>query len=152
MSFEVGATLPLNALTAHEALDRLSLPPGARLLITGASGAVGGYATQLAGAAGLQVVAVAGRDDEDWVAGLGAAEVLAARRRPGAIDAVDGVFDAVPLGPAASTGALRDGGTAVFTRPPDPPESERDLASSRSWCRPTRRRCASWPRSSPPAS
>jgi NADPH:quinone reductase-like Zn-dependent oxidoreductase len=31
----------------------------------------------------------------------------------------------VPLGPAASTGALRDGGTAIFTRPPDPPESDR---------------------------
>jgi NADPH:quinone reductase-like Zn-dependent oxidoreductase len=44
-----------------------------------------------------------------------------------AIDEVDGVFDAVPLGPAASTGALRDGGTAVFTRTPDPAESERDL-------------------------
>jgi NADPH:quinone reductase-like Zn-dependent oxidoreductase len=118
VSFEVGATLPLNALTAHEALDRLSLPPGARLLITGASGAVGGYATQLGAAAGLQVVAVAGRDDEDWVAGLGAAEVLARDADLGAVDPVDGVFDAVPLGSAASTVALRDGGKAVFTRPP----------------------------------
>ena len=39
VSFEQGATLPLNALTAREALGMLALPPGARLLITGASGA-----------------------------------------------------------------------------------------------------------------
>jgi NADPH:quinone reductase len=70
---------------------------------------------------------VAGRDDEDWVASLGAAEVLPRDADLSAIDAVDGVLDAVPIGPAASTPALRDGGTAVFTRPPDPPEPERDL-------------------------
>jgi NADPH:quinone reductase-like Zn-dependent oxidoreductase len=127
VSFEVGATLPLNALTAREALAMLALPAGATLLITGASGAAGGYATQLAVAAGLRVIAVAGRDDEDWVAGLGAAEVLPRDADLAAIEPVDGVFDAVPLGPAASTPALRDGGTAVFTRPPDPPESDRDL-------------------------
>jgi NADPH2:quinone reductase len=127
VSFEVGVTLPLNALTAHEALERLALAPGARLLVTGASGAVGGYATQLGAAAGLSVVAVASQDDEDWVAGLGAAEVLPRDADLGAIDPVDGVFDAVPLGPAASTGALRDGGKAVFTRPPDPLEPPRDI-------------------------
>jgi NADPH:quinone reductase len=125
--FETGATLPLNALTAREALGMLALPSGARLLVTGAGGAVGGFATQLGAAAGLEVVAVAGRDDEDWVAGLGAAQVLPRDADLSAIEAVDGVFDAVPLGPAASTPALRDGGTAVFTRAPDPPESDRGL-------------------------
>jgi NADPH2:quinone reductase len=125
VGFEEGATVPLNALTAREGLDILALPAGARLLITGASGAVGGFATQLAAEAGLHVVGVAGRDDEEWLAGLGAAEVLPRDADLSAIETVDGVFDAVPLGPAASTGALRDGGTAVFTRPPDPPESDR---------------------------
>jgi NADPH:quinone reductase-like Zn-dependent oxidoreductase len=125
VSFEDGATLPLNALTAREGLDILGLPAGARLLITGASGAVGGFATQLAVEAGLHVIGVAGRGDEDWLAGLGATEVLPRDADLSAIDPVDGVFDAVPVGPAASTGALRDGGTAVFTRPPDPPESDR---------------------------
>jgi NADPH:quinone reductase len=127
VSFEVGATLPLNALTAREGLAMLALPPGATLLVTGAGGAVGGYATPLAAAAGLRVIAVAGRDDEDWVAGLGAAEVLPRDADLAAIEPVDGVFDAVPLGPAASTATLLDGGTAVFTRPPDAHESERDL-------------------------
>jgi NADPH:quinone reductase-like Zn-dependent oxidoreductase len=118
VSFEVGATLPLNALTANEALDRLGLAPGSRLLVTGASGAVGSFATQLGAAAGLEVVAVASHGDEDWVAGNGAAEVLPRDADLSAIEPVDGVFDAVPLGPDASTGALREGGPSLFTRPP----------------------------------
>jgi NADPH:quinone reductase-like Zn-dependent oxidoreductase len=118
VSFEVGATLPLNALTANEALERLGLAPGSRLLVTGASGAVGGFATQLGAAAGLEVVAVASDGDEDWVAGNGAAEVLPRDADLSAIDPVDGVFDAVPLGPDVSTGGLRDGGPSLFTRPP----------------------------------
>jgi NADPH:quinone reductase len=125
IGWEEGATLPLNSLTAREGLEMLALPAGARLLITGAGGAVGSFATQLAVARGLHVIGVSGRDDEDWLAGLGPAEVLSRDADLSRIDPVDGVFDAVPLGPAASTGALRDGGLAVFTRPPDPPESDR---------------------------
>jgi NADPH2:quinone reductase len=125
--FEDAATLPLNALTARQSLDLLGLPAGDALLVTGASGGVGGFAVQLAVADGLRVTAVAGRDDEEWVASLGADEVLARDADLAVIDPVDGVLDAVPLGPAASTPALRDGGTAVFTRPPDPPERDRDL-------------------------
>lgn len=124
---EEAATLPLNALTARQSLDLLGLAAGDALLVTGASGGVGGYAVQLAVADGLRVIAVAGRDDDDWVASLGAHEVLARDADLAAIDQVDGVLDAVPLGPAASTGALRDGGMAVFTRPPNPPEPDRDI-------------------------
>jgi len=61
VSFEEAATLPLNSLTAHQALAFFHLDPGARLLITGASGGVGGFATSLAVRAGLHVIAVAGR-------------------------------------------------------------------------------------------
>jgi NADPH2:quinone reductase len=125
--FEEAATLPLNALTARQSLDLLGLAAGDTLLVTGASGGVGGYAVQLAVAGGLRVIAVAGGDDEEWVASLGAQEVLARDADLTGIEPVDGVLDAVPLGPAASTGALREGGTAVFTRPPDPAEPDRDL-------------------------
>jgi NADPH2:quinone reductase len=111
------ATLPLNALTARQALDMIAAPPGATLLVTGASGAVGGFATQLAVREGLRVVAQASYDDEDWVASLGATEVLPREADLATIGAVDAVLDAVPLGPD-STAALRDGGIAVFTRPP----------------------------------
>ena len=116
------ATLPLNALTAQQALDLIAAPPGATLLVTGASGAVGGFATQLAARAGLRVLAQASHDDEAWVASLGPAEVIARDTDLGSIGPVDAVLDAVPLGPS-STATLRDGGIAVFTRPPgaDPP-------------------------------
>ena len=127
MGFEDAATLPLNALTAQQSLDLLGLDAGDALLVTGASGGVGGFAVQLAVADGLRVIAVAGRDDEEWVASLGAHEVLARDADLTGIEPVDGVLDAVPLGPAASTRTLREGGTAVFTRRPDPAEPGRDL-------------------------
>ncbi len=123
--FEEGATLPLNSLTGYQALQLLPLAAGARLLITGASGGVGGFATQLAVQNQLHVIAVAGRGDEDWVRSLGPAEVLPREADLARTDRVDGVFDAVPLGPERTTPALRDGGTAVFTRPPQPARSDR---------------------------
>ena len=113
----VAATLPLNALTARQALDLIAAPAGSTLLVTGASGAVGGFATQLAAREGVRVVAQATHDDEDWVASLGAAEVLPRSADLARIGAVDAVLDAVPVGPS-STACLRDGGVAVFTRPP----------------------------------
>jgi NADPH:quinone reductase len=125
--FEEAATLPLNALTARQALDLLGLPAGDTLLVTGASGGVGGFAVQLAVADGLRVIAVAGRDDENWVASLGAHEVLAHDADLSGTETVDGVLDAVPLGSGASTATLREGGMAVFTRPPNPPEPDRAL-------------------------
>jgi len=120
------ATLPLNALTAQQALDLIAAPPGATLLITGASGAVGGFATQLAARAGHRVLAQASTDDEDWVASLGATEVLPRSTDLASIGPVDAVLDAVPLGPEC-TASLREGGIAVFTRPPRPAEPERDV-------------------------
>jgi len=50
--------LPLGALTARQALDLTAVPAGATLLVTGASGAVGGYAVQLAAAMRKQGVGV----------------------------------------------------------------------------------------------
>jgi NADPH:quinone reductase len=120
------ATLPLNALTARQALDLIAAPPGATLLVTGASGAVGGFATQLAEREGLRVLAQASHDDEDWVASLGATEVLPRSTDLATIGPIDAVLDAVPLGPG-STAALREGAIAVFTRPPQPPEPPRDI-------------------------
>jgi NADPH:quinone reductase len=113
------ATLPLNALTARQALDLLDPDPGSTLLITGASGGVGGFAVQLAVRAGHRVIAVAGRDDEEWVHGLGAAEVLPRDTDPLKVGPVDAALDAVPMGGHVAE-AVRDGGAVVFTRPPGP--------------------------------
>ncbi len=109
------ATLPLNALTARQGLDLIAAPADSTLLVTGASGAVGGYATQLAAGDGLRVLAVASDGDEEWVGGLGAAQVLPRSTDLAGLDPVDAVFDAVPLGPPA-TAPLRDGGAVLFTR------------------------------------
>ena len=70
------STLLMNALTARMALEALELPPGATVAVTGAAGAVGGYAVQLAKAAGLTVIADAAQMDRDLVIGLGADHVL----------------------------------------------------------------------------
>ncbi|MGY0055991.1 alcohol dehydrogenase catalytic domain-containing protein [Streptomyces sp. LZ34] len=51
------ATPAMNGLTARMALDPLQLPAGATVAVTGAAGAVGGYAVQLAKADGLRVIA-----------------------------------------------------------------------------------------------
>ncbi|MGW0805318.1 NADP-dependent oxidoreductase [Nonomuraea sp. NPDC002799] len=109
------ATLPLNGLTAVQALDRLGLTAGQTLLVTGAAGAVGGFAVQLAVARGLHVVAVAGADDEPLVRGFGAALFVPRTARlgeavrtlvPGGVHAA---LDAAVVG-AAALDAVRSGG------------------------------------------
>src|SRR5437868_1383652 len=88
------ATLPLNALAAAQALDLL--PDGTRsLAITGAGGALGGYATELAVRRGLSVHAVAGAGDEPFLRGLGATFVARAEDPVAAIvEAAGGQVDA----------------------------------------------------------
>jgi NADPH2:quinone reductase len=61
------STIPLNSLTADQALDLLALRPGQWLLVTGAAGAVGGFALELAALRGLRTVAVAAPRDEELV-------------------------------------------------------------------------------------
>jgi NADPH:quinone reductase len=102
------STLALNALTALQALDVLELAGGQTLLVTGAAGAVGGYAIELAKLRGLAVVGVAGADDEDLVTGLGAdvfvprSPDLDAAVRALVPGGVDGAIDPVGLGIAAA--------------------------------------------------
>ncbi|MGZ9928689.1 alcohol dehydrogenase catalytic domain-containing protein [Streptomyces sp. NC-S4] len=112
VSAEAAATLPLNGLTALQALDLLALPAGATLLVTGAAGGVGGFAGQLAARRGLRVVAVAVRAaGADLVVPRGAAD-LAAEVRSLVPGGVDGALDAALLGVAA-LGAVRNRGCFV---------------------------------------
>jgi NADPH:quinone reductase-like Zn-dependent oxidoreductase len=71
------STIPLNSLTADQALDLLALRSGQWLLVTGAAGAVGGFALELAALRGLRTVAVAAPGDEELVRRLGADEFVA---------------------------------------------------------------------------
>lgn len=128
----VAATVPLNGLTARQALDLVGAEAGQRLLVTGASGAVGGFVVQLAAARQIAVVAVASYGDEERVRGLGAAEVLprtddlASAVRERFPDGIDAVLDAVPVGPQL-IGAVRDGGSFVTVLEPAAPETERGV-------------------------
>lgn len=115
------ATLPMNALTAWLALDELAVPRGGTLAVTGAAGAFGGYAVQLALARGLRVVADAAESDAELVSGLGAHVVLPrgdgfAESVRGAVpDGVDGLADGSVQGDALLP-AVRDGGRIATVR------------------------------------
>jgi NADPH:quinone reductase len=115
LDYETASTIPLNAVTAREGLELLDPPPECDLLVTGASGGVGGFAVQLAKAAQHHVIALAGRDDEDWPEELGADEVLPRDTDLSTINPVPAAFDAVPLGEPALD-AIEEGGAVVTTR------------------------------------
>ncbi|MCG7202285.1 quinone oxidoreductase family protein [Streptomyces arenae] len=118
MSDIEAATLPMNSLTARMALDLLDLPAGATLAVTGAAGAVGGYAVQVAKADGYRVIADAAPKDEQLVKDLGADVVLPRGAefqelvRKEAPDGVDGLIDTAGIAEQAIR-AVRNGGRAV---------------------------------------
>ena len=66
------STLPLNGLSAVQALDLLGLAAGQTVLVTGAAGGLGRFGVELAAMRGLRVIAAAGEDDEELVRRLGA--------------------------------------------------------------------------------
>lgn len=116
------AALPLVALTARQALfDEGGLRAGQRVLVNGASGAVGGYAVQLAKAAGAHVIATASSASRARVQAQGADEVLdhtAVDVAAAVTDPVDLVLNLAPVEPdrlAALAGVVRDGGRVVNT-------------------------------------
>lgn len=124
------ATLPMNGLTARLALDQLALRPGQTLAVTGAAGAVGGYAVQLGTAEGLRLVADASAVDEPFVHELGASTVVrrgedfAAQVRAVMPGGVDGLVDAALLD-AAAVSVLGDSGRMVTLRGYEGHASER---------------------------
>jgi NADPH:quinone reductase len=109
------ATVPLNGLTAEQALARLDPPSGSRLLVVGASGAVGSFAIQLGRERGLEVSGVAGAGDEGWVESLDAT-AISRDADLGEVGRFPYLLDAVPVGEAAFA-AIADGGKVISTRP-----------------------------------
>lgn len=75
--FEVGAALPLAGLTALRVLRVCGEVVGKRVLLTGASGGVGHYLTELVTAAGGEVTAVSATAERaERLTELGAAEIV----------------------------------------------------------------------------
>lgn len=115
------ATLPMNSLTAAQGLDLLGAGAARKLLVTGAAGAVGGFALVIAQRMGFQVSGLARSSDADFVRSTGASftDALATHE-------FDAVFDAASLG-APAFQALRDGGAYSGVQPGNVPESERGI-------------------------
>jgi NADPH:quinone reductase-like Zn-dependent oxidoreductase len=116
------AALPLVGLTAWQALfEHANLQAGQRILINGASGAVGGYAVQLAKSVGAHVIATATSRTREQVTKQGADEIVdhSAGDVSGAVrEPVDVLLNLAPISPdqfAALAGDVRDGGVIVNT-------------------------------------
>ena len=118
------AAVPLGGLTAWQALhEHAGLRPGQHVLVHGGAGGVGAYAVQLAALAGARVTATASGRDLEFVAGLGAGDVLDYTGRfEERVRDVDVVID--PVGGATTARSwpvLRSGGTLVaIAEEPDP--------------------------------
>jgi NADPH:quinone reductase-like Zn-dependent oxidoreductase len=118
------AAIPLPALTAWQGLfDYGRLGADGRVLIHGAAGNVGGFAVQLARAAGAHVIGTASAANLDFILELGAHEVVdAADVFENGVEPVDVVFDTVGGERLRrSRAVLRAGGrlVSVAEEPPD---------------------------------
>jgi NADPH:quinone reductase len=133
MDLTLAATIPLNAMTASQALDHLPLRPRDTLLVTGAAGAVGGFAVELARTRGVRIVAQGRPEDQQFLRDRGATwfvsrdEELNEAVRRFVPQGVDGVLDAAALGEPALA-AVRDGGVFVSLRSDVLPQPRRAIA------------------------
>ncbi|MGI5205759.1 NADP-dependent oxidoreductase [Spirillospora sp. CA-108201] len=130
------AALPLVGLTAWQALhEHAGLKAGQRILINGAGGAVGGYAVQLAKAAGAHVIATGSPRSAERVRAAGGDEVIdhtATEVTAAVTEPVDVLLNLAPIDPAAFAalaGLVRDGGVVVSTTVwmPAPADEERGV-------------------------
>lgn len=129
-------TVGVNGLAAWRGLADLNLRAGGTLVITGAAGGVGGFATELAVVRGLTVIAAVREDARGDAHALGAHAVarvgdeeLGTVVRRIVPDGADALLDTASIG-AAALGAVRDGGRYVTVTVPPPPE--RDITVTRS--------------------
>jgi NADPH:quinone reductase-like Zn-dependent oxidoreductase len=75
--FLVGATLPVSASTAFQAVvDHAKVKEGQKVLVTGASGGVGSFVVRIASSLGAEVTAVSRGEKSEYVKGLGAVKTI----------------------------------------------------------------------------
>lgn len=113
LSYEEAAALPGGAMTALRCLRKGGVRSGQKVLIYGASGAVGTYAVQIAKHFGAEVTGVCSTTNLELVRSLGADEVLDYTREEFARSSgtYDVVFDAVgKLDPLHGKKALKKTG------------------------------------------
>jgi NADPH:quinone reductase len=143
VDFATAGAAPLAGITALAALDALELSEGVSILVVGAAGGVGSFFVQLAAAAGANVIAPGLPEDNEYLRGLGAGEVLdrnadvAAQVREHHAEGVDALLDLVSFTPddsvlkqggrlASTLGAAGEGpGRTNLMATPSPPNLER---------------------------
>lgn len=120
------AALPLAGLTAWQALvETAGVGDNTRVLITAPAGGVGHLAVQIAKARGAYVIGLADPAAADYVASLGADEVIDYTTTDFAetVAEIDVVFDMIGHDyPDKAVRVLRAGGTLVSTLPQSLPE------------------------------
>ena len=116
------AALPVVGLTAWQALfEHAELTRGQRILVNGASGAVGGYAVQLASTEGAHVIATGTPRHRAHLLALGAHEVVdhtTTDLTTAVGEPVDVLLNLAPVTPEQLAGLatlVRDGGVVVNT-------------------------------------
>ncbi len=127
IDFDTAASVPVAALTAWQGIfDHGKLASGQRILITGASGAVGSMAVQLAKNKGAHVIGIGSGRNEEFVRGLGADEFIDYKKAKfeEEVSGADVVFDTVGGDmQQRAFQTLKRGGFLVSTV--DPPSAEK---------------------------
>jgi NADPH:quinone reductase-like Zn-dependent oxidoreductase len=132
MTMENASALPTAGMTALSCLDALALGTGSSLVIVGASGGVGSFATEIAASQGIKVTAVARSSSAARLRSLGAEEVIDAssedeRASVAAVhpSGVDGLLDVKSdrAGFTSWMSVVRHGGAAVITTHSADPEA-----------------------------
>jgi NADPH2:quinone reductase len=122
LDFEHAAALPEAGLTATTIVRAANVSEGQDVVIIGATGGIGLFATQLAKAQGARVIATGMSGDVDYLHGLGVSDVidygsgdLVAQVRERCSSGVDAVVDLINTGDALIPDAelMRRGGTLV---------------------------------------
>ncbi len=128
LSHVEAAAVPMGALSAWQGLfDHGRLEAGRRVLVLGAAGGVGHFATQLAHERGAHVTGTASAADLELVRELGAEEVVdRAERLEESIEPVDLVFDTVGGDALASAVEVVRPGGRIVSVAEEPPEHGRD--------------------------
>ncbi|GAA1910486.1 NADP-dependent oxidoreductase [Streptantibioticus ferralitis] len=132
------AALPVNGLTAWQALAMLALGRSERLLVTNGGGNTGSLAVQLAAAMGIEVTATASASATGRLRSLGAPHVVdyhdpdwPSRVSP----PFDGVLAAAPGTAEVALPLVRDGGR-LCSLTSDAPPSERGITSTDMYVQP----------------
>jgi NADPH:quinone reductase-like Zn-dependent oxidoreductase len=133
IGFREGSTLPVCGVTARLLVEAAAVSEGDLVLVTGAGGMVGGFASQLARARGARVVAAVRESDADDARRLGAETVvntgpdLEAEVRGKWQDGVDACIDTIGLASDALV-CVRDGGAFVTSVPEAVPAAAREIS------------------------